>query len=664
MGRCESPVDKMMNSTSVIAAVFAGVSAYISQTGVSLLLKALICTPMTYLAVRLWTTWREQTDEHGGVTLPAHVLLTRFILRKIQKFDPVGHITMHKETTAPMRDGIVLKLTHCYVQGTYHKKLPVVLIRTPYGRGMAKFTAERFADQGYHVLYQDCRGRFGSDGEFFPIVAEQNDGVDTMKWIEQQHFFDGNIVMYGVSYLGIVQYALVDHAPKSFKAMVPALSCSYQYPVMFPHGALHYELIARWLYIVLVVLSDESFFKQMWKRWFTNRVVDRITAHLPIGEADVHIDKSGVNMFREMLEHPREDDIYWVEKKAKLCCLDNCPPTHLIGGWYDIFLREQLRDYEQLQATNRAQPGKGRVSYLTVGPWHHWDIFNYSKTVFLETLKFFNCQVKGMSLPRTEKPVRLMVMGLNRWKDFECWPPASVPVSLYLHPNRLLSTTVPPATSRPDRYTYDPHDPTPTIGGNSFNPTNTGPADNRPLEKRSDVLVYTGELLTESVTVIGNVKAKLYVRSNLQHTDFVARLLDVHPDGKSICICDGMCRITPEHQWEMAEDTLDLVAHGESSDLVHTKLGQQMDGDDSPSTTVSRCPVICIEVDMWSTANVFLAGHRIRLHVTSAAHPRWCRNLGTGEMYSAARGLVANQELFHDESRPSALILPQITYEL
>jgi len=217
--------------------------------------------------------------------------------------------------------------------------------------------------------------------------------------------------------------------------------------------------------------------------------------------------------------------------------------------------------------------------------------------------------------------VRLYILGADEWREMEAWPPPNPTTRLFLQPHGLLSPE-PPADSPPDRYRYDPADPTPNLGGGLLFPP-AGPVDNRPLEARPDVLVYTTPPLKQDLEVIGPVRLQLYVRSSLAHTDFFGRLCDVHPSGRSINICDGLFRIEPGKGERLPDGTLR------------------------------------IEVDMWATACRFRRGHRLRLLVASGAHPRWARNLGTGEpAATATRMAVAEQEVYHDPEHPSALLLP------
>src|SRR6185437_6022362 len=219
-------------------------------------------------------------------------------------------------------------------------------------------------------------------------------------------------------------------------------------------------------------------------------------------------------------------------------------------------------------------------------------------------------------------PVRIFLMGAKQWREYDTWPPAATEVSYYPRARGRLATMAPSGAELPDTYRYDPADPTPTIGGPVLMPP-SGPKNQRKLEVRQDVLCYTSAPLASDLDVIGPVRLILYVRSSLEHTDFLGRLCDVHRNGRSINVCDGLLRIEP--------------GKGEA----------QPDGS------------LKIELSLSSTAQRFKRGHRLRLQVASAGHPRWNRNLGSGEPQATATTLrVADQTIYHDAAHPSTLILP------
>ena len=280
----------------------------------------------------------------------------------------------------------------------------------------------------------------------------------------------------------------------------------------------------------------------------------------------------------------------------------------MVAGWYDIFLPYMLADYQALRED-------GQDVRLRVGAWRHSSpgVFKYG---FHDALGWFDAHLRRQPLPRHD-PVRVEVMGGGGWRGLRQWPPPARVQRWHLHPGRALDTAPPPA-SEPDRYRYDPADPTPAVGGSTLS-QNSGPKDNRALEQRPDVLTFTSAPVESALEIVGPVSAELHVASSRTHTDFFARLCDVDPKGKSVNVTDGLLRLT--------------------------------EGGPGP-----------IRVDLWPVAHRFEPGHRIRLQLSSGSHPRYARNLGTGEPLATASSLqTADQAVYHDPGRPSAVLFPVVT---
>jgi putative CocE/NonD family hydrolase len=290
--------------------------------------------------------------------------------------------------------------------------------------------------------------------------------------------------------------------------------------------------------------------------------------------------------------------------------------VHFVGGWYDYYLRGTLRDYATLRAAG-CQP------HLTIGPWNHGNAEGMF-TGLREGLNWFDCHLRG-SRPARRPPVRLLVMGADEWREMDGFPPPSRPTRYYLQAGAGLGRDRPEIDSTPDHYRYDPANPTPALGGALLGFKGAGPQDNRPLEARPDVLCFTSPPLTDPVEVVGAVRLELFARSSASHTDFFGRVCDVDEDGCSTNVCDGLFRVEPSRAEVMPDGV-----------LRH-------------------------EIDLWATAYRFQPGHRIRLQVSSGAHPRWSRNLGTGEpTATGTRMIAAKQTIYHDAAHPSALVLPLV----
>lgn len=531
-------------------------------------------------------------------------------------------VGVERNIRVPMHDGITLHTDHYYpnTRGAF----PTILIRTPYGAGweaglfgaLGVFHGQRFAERGYHVIIQNTRGRFDSEGEFDPFIHEANDGKATLDWIEQQAWFDGNLGTWGESYLGYVQWAIADD-PR-VKAMVPCITASQFYNITYPDDNFGLDTVLRWTAIIEAMdrRRERNTLDNMRRFSRQNELLEPAFAHLPLNETDRVLFGETLPLLQQRLSGDSENDQYWREVDHRSNVARTQASVHFIGGWYDLFLRDLLCDY----ATRR---DSGSESYLTIGPWYHTDLRNMLDSMRLG-IDWLDVHLKGDGDKLRTSPVHIYVMGADEWRETNRWPVPAQETRYYLHSNQRLSLEPPAGEMQPDRYIYDPADPTPALSGPTL-AMDARPVDNRSLEARRDVLIYSTPVLTQDVEVIGAVRLELYVHSSLEYADFFGRLCDVHPDGRSINICDGLFRIKPGK------------------------------GERQPDSSLR------IEVDMWATANRFKRGHRIRLQVSSGAHPRWNRNLGTGEPIAhATRMCIAQQTIYHDATHPSALVLPVI----
>ncbi len=535
---------------------------------------------------------------------------------------PRNGVRVRRDLPVLTYDGLTLATDHYRPArpGTY----PTILIRSPYGRNrqasifgsLLAFVARRFAERGYHVIVQDVRGRFDSEGIFYPYFNEQQDGLATLEWLAEQPWFDGQVALWGGSYLGIVQWCIAAESPL-VKAMVPSITASDLRSILYPDGSVDLGLMLRWptIFRLLDQYRNLPRLTSLLMLRQTEHMASTGFDHLPLIEDDVVVLGQRVEYFREWLNTHHLEEL-WQSAAMQMHVQDVEAPVHLIGGWYDFFLRAQLKDYATLRAA-------GRKPYLTIGPWHHFETI-LSLVEVREGLDWFDAHLKGQTHRLRIDPVRIYVMGAGEWREFATWPPPCTPAAYYLQAAGQLADDEPAIYSRPDTYCYDPADPTPICGGALFS-LSAGPCDNRSLEARADVLTYTTPPLAAPLEVIGYVCARLYVRSSLEHTDFFARLCDVGPAGHSTNLCDGLFRVEPG------------------------KGTRQPDG------------TLCVDIDMWATAHRFRAGHRIRLQVSSGAHPRWNRNYGTGEPIGECATLrAAEQTIYHDMQHPSALVLPVV----
>ena len=550
-----------------------------------------------------------------GLSALALYLLRRTIFARALHLPPVHcGVTLEKNLPVPLRDGTRLDAVHFAPKAT--GSFPTILIRSPWTKPpfnlLYAFIGQRFAERGYHVVVQHTR----EITHGMTHTYEANDGQDVLAWLSQQGWFDAEqgVGLWGASYLGYVQWALADHAPPFLKAIVPITTAACWSSFFFPNGSFTLETTLRLR--SLLHLTGQPLHKMIFSARQQERAMQTALKHLPVGEADVialgKIDPD----YREILDHPAVEDPFWHSVDHSAAAVPLTVQVHLIAGWFDLFLPLQLADYAALRSA-------GHTPYLTIGAWHHTSTDLAWESV-RQALSWFEAQLKNDRRTVRSRAVRVQVMGIKEWREFDAWPPPTQTARYFLH-QQHLSAEEPAANSTPDGYRYDPGDPTPTIGGAVIN-NQPGQQDNRSIEQRDDVLCYTTSPLERALEIIGTAQLELYVRSSLEHADFFARLCDVTPAGESLNVCEGLLRIA--------------LGSGEL----------QPDGS------------LRITVELWPTAYHFAPGHCLRLQVSSGAHPRWDRQLGTGESFATAtRMLCADQAIYHDRMHPSALILPMVS---
>lgn len=534
------------------------------------------------------------------------------IVGSLAKLPPatIGEVSVERDLPAKMTDDVTLLADHWYPTTLDTQHPPVILLRTPYGRRQWGLLGRLFAERGYQVVIQSCRGTFGSGGDWVPFRNEEADGRATLDWVAAQPWFDGKLATFGPSYLGITQWALTKQAPEYLRALALDVTAANVRDVVYPSDCFALETALTWIH---QVEHQEEGWWRILRAQFANQRVQKAYNALPLGVADVTAVGHRVPFFQDWIEHANPGEAWWEPVDFRRHVAD-APPASLVGGWYDIFLPSQLEDFQALRAA-------GRSASLTIGPWSHVSPGVIGASL-RDSLKVFDRQFEDGSSRAPVTTVRVFVMGARRWVELADWPPPFEEQRWYLAAGAELLPS-PSADSRPDRYRYDPANPTPGIGGPSLNRANAGPKDQRQREDRADVLTYTGTPVTEELTVIGPLRAELHVRSTLEHTDFFVRLCDVAPNGRSKNISDGIVRLRPG------------------------------------AVTKSEDNSLSVHISMWPTAHTFRRGHRLRLQVSSGAHPLFIRNTGTDEPLAGATSLrVADQEIFHDPERPSCIVLP------
>ena len=539
-------------------------------------------------------------------------------------------VVVNRDIPVPMPDGAILLADHYQprlsaslalsarasapADSAAPRPAPTILIRSPYGRAgiWGIMFGRPFAERGFQVFIQSCRGTFGSTGEFRPFVDDRADGLATLDWLERQPWYRGPLAMFGASYLGIAQWAIAPDAGERLGAMSCQLTTAHLPSAIYPGGSFWLDAALMWAGIV--ESQERGFLRSMLAVNQAPRLLAKAAKQLPLRTADELMVGKPLRYYREWADHSGPSDPFWEPVDFSARTGEITAPLLLLGGWYDVFLPQVIADHLRMKRA-------GKTTHLTIGPWPHFNN-GWLAVALQESIAWYRAHLLGDRAALREQPVRVFVMGAGEWRDFPEWPPPGMhPERFYLQPGGGLSTELPP-TSEPDRYRYDPDDPTPSIGGSALSP-NSGAKDNKPLLSRADVLVYTGAPLPRDTEIIGPVSAELFVESSLPHTDFFVRLCDAAPSGKTLNVCDGLLRLTP---------------------------------DNPPTDERGRRKVT---IELWPTAYRFKRGHQIRVLVASGAHPRYARNPGSGEPLATATTLVAaDQAIHHDPPSPSAVVLP------
>lgn len=510
-----------------------------------------------------------------------------------------------------MRDGVELA-TELY-RPRNGVRSPTILMRVPYGLQGFTIVAEIYAERGYNAVIQACRGTGGSGGEFDPLSYERDDGLATLDWMSSQPWFDGRLGLSGPSYLGYAQWAISDALPRTAAMAVKVTSAEFK-SVVFPGGSFNLGLLFGWIQVIEGIRSQPMRTARRIGSGGIERRSRSSSMRLPLIEADRRIFGREISFWRRWFTDAIGNDAFWEPLDHTHRIGARTPPTSFVSGWYDFMLDQLLRDYETLvDAGGRAR--------LTVGPWWHVSEELHYESL-RDTLSWMNAELYNDRSLLHDKPVRLHIGGRNEWHSFAAYPPGVPDMQIWhLHPDKVLSQR-PVKASEPDRYTYDPRDPTPSVGGAMFAFTGAGPVNQATLESRKDVLVFTSEPLVADLSIIGNVRAMLYARASQPNADLFVRLCEVDGKGISTNICDGIIRKTS--------------------------------GDPAVPDDIWK-----LSLRLHATAYTFRRNHRLRLIVASGAHPRYARNTGTDEPLGTATRLVpVDMEIFHDHAHPSAIHLP------
>jgi putative CocE/NonD family hydrolase len=546
------------------------------------------------------------------MSLLSQILARRMRLPRARTDD----VVCERDLAATMDDGTVLLADRWVPADGQHEPQPTVLVRSPYGRRqfVGMLFGRLLAERGLAVVIQSVRGTFGSGGQFSPF-DERDDGLATLRWIRAQPWHAGPIGTIGPSYLGFVQWAVAGQPDSDLAAMSIHVSASQFYDQTYAGASLSLETLGSWM---VIIAAQESRLAPL----AINRALrglGGLLTELPLGDLDERATGAPVQWFREAFGDTDRAGAYWSARDFSATVPEVTAPVSFVGGWYDILLPWMVADFEALQAA-------GRAPRLLIGPWSHTSpgLMGAAERDGIAWLRAH--LLDDDRLVRTA-PVRVMVTGERSgggWRDLATWPPPGTGERrLHLDGGRSLGEQ-PAATAGGDRYRYDPADPTPSLGGPVLL-ERSAVVDNAPLEVRDDVLTYTTAPLPRTIEAIGHVSVELWARAAESSFDLFARVCDVDADGVSRNVSDALVSVAPGRAERDADGTWQA------------------------------------SFELWPIGHRFAAGHRIRLQVSSGAHPRYARNPGTGDSaaHASAETMRAVEiEILHDAEHPSALVLP------
>jgi uncharacterized protein len=565
-------------------------------------------------------------------------------------------IVIQHDVQMKTRDGVILHADIYRPKSS--DKFPVILMRTPYDKSVnwAISPVFKMVPRGYVVIIQDVRGRYASEGEWYPFKHEQADGFDTVEWAAGLPYSDGRVGMMGASYVGATQMLAAIAQPPHLAAIAPNMTASnYHDGWTYQSGAF------------------EQWFDQNWTSQLAQNTLQRLisqntnallgTTALPLGNypvfnfgqlpADAQLTVAIAPYYFDWLMHPDYDD-YWKQWSIEENFAKIAVPMLQVGGWYDIFNAGTLRNYMGAKAHGSSSAAREqqhllieigghagfgrRIGDVDFGP-------HATENVYVDViLDWYDFLFKGIKNQfATDKPVKLFVMGANEYRQEDDWPPPEARSTKYflhsagkansLRGDGSLSISA-PKSEPADTFLYNPASPVPTVGGPlccDQEHMEPGPRDQRAVENRDDVLVYSTAPLPNDLEVTGPVTADLFIRSSAADTDFTAKLVDVGPEGFAQDLTEGILRMryraSPEH-----------------------------------AALMNPGQIYEISLDLWATSNLFLRGHSLRLEISSSNFPRFDRNLNTGEELKFARTFVpASNTILHDAQHPSSLLLPIVT---
>jgi uncharacterized protein len=537
--------------------------------------------------------------------MSAKRIASHALSRVLKLSPPTTDFTVIRGLRVPMRDGVDLIADHYAPQTA--EPVGTLLVRCPYGRSFpfSSLFGAVYAARGYHVVIQSVRGTFGSGGQFTPMIHEVPDGADTVAWLRDQAWFTGSFATIGLSYLGFTQWALLMDPPPEMAAAVIIVGPHDFSESAWGTGAFTINDFLGWS-DMMSHQEDGNRLVGALQQGRSRRRVARTANQVPMGASGRTLLGAGAPWWESWVEHPDRDNPFWGPLRLT-DALDRVDvPVLLFSGWQDLFLEQTLAQFQHLR-------GRDVTTALTVGPWTHTQLMTKgAPKVIRESLSWLDTHLGGRSAePRSQ--VRAYVNN-GHWLDLPNWPPKMAEHVLYLQPAHRLSETPPEASAAPSTFTFDPADPTPTVGGRLLSPEG-GYRDDTRLSVRPDIADFTGDPLTADLYVVGNPVVELTHSCDNPYNDVFVRLSEVDPKGRSSNVSEGFVRLTTDSGVVRLE--LDAVAHR------------------------------------------FPAGSRIRIMVAGGSHPRFVRNLGTAEPpISGTTMAPALHTVHHGDGGLSRVVLP------
>jgi uncharacterized protein len=572
-----------------------------------------------------------------------------------------------EDVPVPMRDGVVLRAN--VYRPSINAPVPVILYRTQYNKDKAQISMSRyqspdwFASHCYLVVTQDIRGLYASDGQFAELANDQNDGYDSVEWAAQLPGSNGKVGMYGASYVAATQWLAAETSPPHLVTIVPNnIASDYYNGGVYESGAFRLGFLESWGTQVAGAIAARRGDKATDRQLHADgKNVSKWAKFTPYNQfPPLHPDQGLAPYFFEWLQHPTDDD-YWRQWDTRRYYPKIAIPVLDFEGWYDAFLTGGVENFTGMVSSGGSAFAKANQR-LVIGPYDHvgWGRPGSTESPLLKaigpvgnspinelTLAWWDHYLKGVNngIGTTGPRVDYFRMGSNTWHTTTSWPPPGAQTTtLYLHSggrantangDGILNPAAPTATENADHYRYDPDNPAPSAGGHSCcsstNGANAeGPYDQRQVELRPDVLVYSTAPLAHDTDVTGPLSVSLYASSSAPDTDWTAKVVVVHPDGSVVNLNNGIQRAS-------FRDSL------------------------SQPTPITPGQVFRYTINIWPTSNLFHAGDRIRVEVSSSDFPQFDPNPNTGGWLGTSTATTpADQTILHDPAHPSALILSTI----